>query len=93
MVRQIIRKRIMVFRRCYEDGLARDSTLAGRVDIAFSINARGQVASSRVHATSLDPRDQRVSNCFAKAFIRWIFPKPAGGATVSVVYPFMLSPS
>jgi hypothetical protein len=93
IVRWLVLAQIEALRSCYADGLAKHPTLRGRVAIAFSINAAGKVASATVHDTTLEPRTTQVPTCFAKAVRRWRFPKPEGGKTVRVVYPFMLSPA
>lgn len=92
IVRRIVRAHINEVRACYNIGLAKQPTLAGRVEIAFVILDTGKVGSSSVHATSLEPAEDRVPACMAKAVKRWTFPKPLDGATVRVVYPFVLAP-
>ena len=37
-------------------------------------------------------KDAAVGNCIAKAVRRWKFPKPRGGGSVIVSYPFVLQP-
>lgn len=93
IVRRIVRAHINEARSCYDSALTKQPTLAGKVEIAFEINAKGKVGTSTVHTTSLEPADDGVGRCIAKAVKRWTFPKPRGGVTVSVVYPFDLSPS
>ena len=36
--------------------------------------------------------DEALGQCIAKAAKKWTFPKPVGGGTVKVTYPFNLSP-
>ena len=52
------------FRRCYEDGLRRDQEHLGRVSLALSISASGQVERSSVTASTL--RDRTVMACLAR---------------------------
>jgi hypothetical protein len=91
IVRRIVRAHINEIRSCYNAGLRENPKLAGRISIAFEIGSNGKVNSSAVEAT-IEPADEGVGECFAKAVKRWTFPKPREGATVSVVYPFELEP-
>ena len=37
-------------------------------------------------------KDPAVGSCIAQAVKRWTFPKPEGGGSVIVSYPFVLEP-
>lgn len=93
IVRRIVRAHIDEVRTCHVLALVEQPTLAGRVTIAFEITATGKVSTSTVHANTLEPANDVVATCIAKAAKRWTFLKPKSGATVRVVYPFDLSPS
>ncbi|KIG11799.1 putative signal peptide protein [Enhygromyxa salina] len=90
IIRRIVRAHINEVRSCYNAGLSRDPSLEGRVEIGFTIDAMGDVDQSVVQTTTLS--DAAVSTCIARAVKRWRFPKPDGGGTVRVTYPFLLSP-
>lgn len=90
IVRRIVRAHINEVRHCYNQGLVKDPDLAGEVKVNFTIGATGKVEKSKVKSTTV--ADPRVGICVAKAVKRWKFPKPTGGAKVSVNYPFHLSP-
>ncbi len=90
IVRRVVQNHINQVRHCYNEGLVRDPTLRGRVKVQFSIGATGKVPMAVVAETSL--KDKNVGNCVAKAVKRWRFPKPDGGGTVMVTYPFVLNP-
>jgi hypothetical protein len=89
IIRRIVRTHINEVRSCYSAGLKQNPKLAGRVTVNFVISGSGTVASSVVESTTL--ADTTVGNCIAKAVKRWRFPKPRGGDTVIVSYPFDLS--
>ncbi|MEZ4450890.1 MAG: DUF2330 domain-containing protein [Nannocystaceae bacterium] len=89
LIRRITRAHLNEIRFCYNQGLTRDSKLAGRVEIAATIDARGNVTRAEVASPPLS--DASVSACVAKATKRWRFPKPKGGATVEAKLPFELS--
>ncbi len=90
IVRRIVRAHINEVRYCYNQGLARDPSLGGRVSIQFTIGPTGKVPVAVVAETTL--RDKDFANCIAKAVKRWKFPKPSA-STVQVTSPFVLSPS
>jgi hypothetical protein len=48
------------------------------------------VPSAVVQETTM--KDAGVGNCIAQAVRRWTFPKPEGGGSVIVTYPFVLEP-
>lgn len=91
IIRRVIRNHINQVSLCYNQGLVRDPTLQGRVAIQFTIGSTGKVPVSVVSSTTL--ADKNVGNCIAQAVKRWKFPKPNGGSTVMVTYPFVLNAS
>ncbi len=90
IIRRIVRAHINEVRYCYNQGLARDPNLKGRVSIQFNIGPTGSVPVAVVADSSI--KDTNVSNCIAKAVKRWQFPKPPGGGSAVVTYPFVLEP-
>ncbi|KIG17123.1 Von Willebrand factor type A domain protein [Enhygromyxa salina] len=90
IIRRVVRSRINEVRHCYNAGLMRNPNLAGRVEVQFVIDERGSVDAASVASSSLE--DQQVATCIANATRRWRFPKPPGGGSVIVKYPFMLDP-
>jgi len=89
-IRRTVRAHINEVRHCYNQGLARDPNLKGRVSVRFSIGPVGRVVSSAVLDDSLG--DRAVGACVSKAVRRWTFPRPRGGGSAMVTYPFSLSP-
>jgi hypothetical protein len=90
VVQRIIRQNFGRFRFCYEQGLARNPTLEGRVTIRFVIDRTGGVSTTDALGGGLP--DSRVASCVAQAFYGLSFPPPDDGI-VTVTYPLMLSPS
>lgn len=86
VIRETIRARMTEVHRCYEAGLAVDRNLAGRVSIAFVLDAAGAVTEAAVAEDGLD-RPQ-VAQCIAAAALRWTFPAPGG--VMRFRYPFHL---
>lgn len=90
VIRRIVRNHHNEVRHCYNQGLARDPNLRGRVAIMFTIGPAGTVPSAAVSESSLS--DRNVGNCVAKAVRRWKFPKPSTGGSAMVTYPFTFAP-
>ena len=88
LIRRVVRAHINEVRYCYNQGLTRDPNLKGRVAVQFQINGTGKVPTAIV--TDSDIKDTSVSACIAQSVRRWSFPKPEGGGTVIVTYPFVL---
>lgn len=86
VLRESVRARMNEVQRCYEAGLAVDRNLAGRVSIAFVLDAQGAVTEATVVEDGLD-RPQ-VAECIAAAASRWTFPAPGG--VFRFRYPFHL---
>jgi hypothetical protein len=89
-VRRIVRNHINEVRYCYNQALARDPNVAGRVSVQFTIGPTGKVPAAVVQESSLG--DRSAANCIAAAVKRWNFPKPHAGGNVMVTYPFVLQP-
>ena len=76
-------------RACYEAGLKRSPTVAGKVAIAFEIDPVGDIFFARVHQGTLP--DSATQKCVLEEFRRLHFPPPNGGRA-TVVYPISFSP-
>lgn len=84
-IARAIKKNRAGFRYCYERGLGRNPTLAGRVVVTFTIANNGTVVASRKVASSLG--DAEVEQCVARRMAQVRFPSFPGGKAV-VTYPF-----
>lgn len=89
VIQRIVRQNFGRFRMCYEQGLARNPNLEGRVAARFVIGRDGAV--SNVSNGGSDLPDAGVVKCVLSAFYGLSFPQPEGGI-VTVVYPIMLAP-
>ena len=84
----VINKHLSEVRYCYEQGLQNKPHLAGRVAIKFLIGAKGLVTLAQVDNSSLG--HEKVEGCIRDRLKTWNFPRPEGGVTVKVTYPFIL---
>jgi beta-lactamase regulating signal transducer with metallopeptidase domain len=75
-------------RSCYREGLERDPTLHGRLQVSFTIDARG--AATAVCDEDESFPDEEVVRCVLRSFGDLSFPKPLLG-TVRVKYPMLLT--
>ncbi|MBC7740940.1 MAG: AgmX/PglI C-terminal domain-containing protein [Bdellovibrionaceae bacterium] len=84
----VINRHLSEVRFCYEQGLQQKPKLAGRLSMNFMIGPNGAVASAKVMNSSLN--HAVVEGCIRDRLKTWNFPKPVGGVTVKVSYPFIL---
>lgn len=87
-IRRVIRAHIGEIETCYNAGLERDKTLAGKVTLELQIGSDGRVSDAFISHSTL--ADIEVDKCIAEAATSWAFPRPQGG-NVSVSYPFVLT--
>jgi hypothetical protein len=76
--------------RCYDNALAQDPTLRGKVSIAVRIGANGQACSAGVASNDLASAPS-VANCVVGYFRGQAFPPPKGGC-VDVNIPINFVP-
>lgn len=88
VVQRIVRQNFGRFRLCYQQGLAQNPNLEGRIPVRFIIGRDGAV--SNVSALGGFP-DSKVQSCVQSAFYGLSFPPPDGGV-VKVTYPLLFSP-
>jgi pSer/pThr/pTyr-binding forkhead associated (FHA) protein len=89
VIQRIVRQNYGRFRMCYEQGLAKNPNLEGRVTVRFVIGRDGSV--SNVANGGSDIPDSAVVQCVIRNYYGLSFPQPEGGI-VTVVYPIMFSP-
>jgi hypothetical protein len=84
----VIQRHISEVRYCYEQGLQSRPKLSGRLSMNFMIGPNGTVSVAKVMNSSLN--HVPVETCIRDRLRTWNFPKPEGGVTVKVDYPFIL---
>jgi hypothetical protein len=89
VIQRIVRQNYGRFRMCYEQGLARNPNLEGRVTVRFIIGRDGSVSNASNGGSDLP--DSGVADCVVNAYYGLSFPEPEGGV-VTVVYPIMFAP-
>jgi hypothetical protein len=81
--------RVKQSHRCYDNALAQDATLRGKLTVAVRIGANGQACSAGV--VSNDMGSQSVASCVSGYFRGANFPAPKGGC-VDVNIPINFVP-
>ncbi len=84
----VINRHLSEVRFCYEQGLQQKPKLSGRLSMNFMIGPQGRVSLAQVTNSSLN--HAMVEGCIRDRLKTWNFPKPEGGVTVKVSYPFIL---
>jgi hypothetical protein len=88
-IQAVVRSHADDNKRCYEQGLARDRNLTGKVETKFLIERDGRVAGVMDHGSTIT--DPEVVKCVQAVFFAMKFDAPVGGV-VTVVYPIIFSP-
>ncbi len=73
-------------RACYQAVLDKDKNAEGKVKIRFLISLKGTVDASEVEQNTF--KDKSIASCLRTKMKAWAFPKPRGGQSVSIAYPF-----
>jgi hypothetical protein len=89
VIQRIVRQNFGRFRLCYENGLRKDPSLAGKVTVSFEIARDG--STTKISAQSTLP-DAAVVSCVTSAFKGLSYPQPEGGI-VKVTYPIAFAPA
>ncbi len=89
IIQQAVRANFGRFRKCYEDGLAKNSRLAGTVNVSYVIGLDGTTTQAVDKESTMPDKD--VVDCVVRGFGNISYPKPEGGV-VTVVYPVQFAP-
>lgn len=87
VIARVIRSQLGQIRYCYERQLSANPDLYGKVQVRFTIGAAGVVEAQAIGATSLN--NAMVEGCILRRIAGWQFPRPEGGTSVIVTYPFL----
>jgi len=93
LIRRVIREHASQVRYCYEQQLALDPKLEGKVAIRWQIEADGRATSPQVEVAETTLRSVEVQRCIMSRIVTWPFPKPRGGGIAIVKYPWILRTS
>ena len=88
-VASVIRRNIGGIRWCYNRALQNNPTLAGRLEVQFTVADSGRVSGTP--STSGLSEAPEVGRCIATRVHTFVFPPPSGGS-VSFAFPFNFTP-
>lgn len=88
IIAAVIKRYLSQIQYCYEQQLLVNPKLKGKVLVSFIIDGSGATKSPQVVESSL--RSPAAEKCMMEKIKGWKFPKPLGGGSVGVKYPFML---
>lgn len=83
---------------CYNDEihtyrfLMRVPLPSGKLYLDFNINDLGKLDSLKINEKRSTLGNKNIEACVLKRMAAWEFPKPRGGGTMSVGYPFTFTP-
>lgn len=86
IIESIVNKELDRVRGCYEKAIVRDPTLAGRVAVQFTIDAKGAVPQASASDTNI--ADAAMISCVVSVVRSLSFPAPDKGGMMIVTYPF-----
>ncbi len=93
LIRKVIQEHAAQIRFCYEEQLAVNPKLAGKVAIKWVIDADGNASNPTVDASSTTLNNDKVQQCMMARIVSWQFPKPKGGGIAVITYPWILRAS
>jgi hypothetical protein len=85
---RLVRAQMPRLRVCYERVRATRPTLAGRIELRFTIGRDGQVTQATASGM---PDTPEIASCVADALRQTTFPRPEGDS-LQLVYPLMFVP-
>lgn len=88
LIAAIVKRYGPQIQHCYEKGLVRNPKVRGKVTTHFTIAGNGTVISPKIVESTLG--DAFTEKCILQKIATWKFPKPKGGGTVGVTWPFIL---
>jgi hypothetical protein len=93
LIRAVIKEHAQQIRFCYEEQLAVNPKLAGKVVIRWTIDADGNASNASVDGSGTSLADDKVHQCMMARIVSWQFPKPKGGGIAVITYPWILRAS
>jgi hypothetical protein len=90
LVRKVIQDHAAQIRYCYEQQLAVNPKLQGKVSIKWIIQADGSATNAQVEGGATTLEDDKVHACMISRIQSWAFPKPKGGGIAVITYPWIL---
>lgn len=87
-VAKVINSHLQEVYACYERALLKDTGLAGKVVLEWTIGGSGGVVAAKTKSSTL--RNGAVEACILSNLKKWQFPAPKGGVVI-ISYPFIFN--
>lgn len=87
LIRKVIHDHKSEIRYCYDLALTRNPELRGKTSVKFVIGPTGAVSTASIASSNAHELDE----CITSRVQSWVFPKPPGGSTAIVTYPFVFN--
>jgi hypothetical protein len=88
-IQRVVNRHLSQIKACFNRELTKDPNLDGKLTMAWVIGGSGLVVMSKVSQDTVG--SPAMSACVRRIVKRMRFPKPRGGGTVNVRYPFLFS--
>ncbi len=88
-IQRVVGRHLSQVKACFNRELTKDPNLDGKLTMSWVIGGSGLVVTSKVAEDTV--RSPAMSACVKRVVDRMKFPRPRGGGTVSVRYPFLFS--
>ncbi len=89
VIAKVIKRHQNEIKYCYEQELAKQPDLSGKVAVMFTIDPTGAVSEANVTESSLN--NNNAESCMMDRIRRWKFPEPQGGGVVNVNFPWIFN--
>jgi len=86
-IQKTISSNLRSIQACYEKALKSNPSLYGKIVVSFTIGPKGTVTSARIASATI--ADYQMQAAVLSVIRRIKFPKPHGGGSISVSYPFV----
>ncbi|HLE00614.1 MAG TPA: AgmX/PglI C-terminal domain-containing protein [Bdellovibrionota bacterium] len=83
----VIHAHMREIRYCYDSAIIHQPKIEGKVIAGFTIAPTGFVKAASVVSSTLN--EDQLAECILSKLKTWKFPRPKGGVTVNVSYPFV----
>ncbi len=93
LIRKVIQDHAAQIRYCYEQQLAVNPRLQGKVSVKWVINGDGSASNAQIDHSGTTLEDAKVHECMMARITSWAFPKPKGGGIAVITYPWILRSS
>jgi hypothetical protein len=90
LIRKVIQDHAAQIRYCYEQQLAVNPRLQGKVSVKWVINGDGSASNAQIDGSGTTLDDGKVHDCMMARITSWQFPKPKGGGIAVITYPWIL---